>query len=317
VAQLTKKNVWQVYSALRPLIMETVQELVRGVLQDPDSALVAYPLPHGHTHERRNGEDPEAQDPVRIDTIQTLCGNRSGVTIPAFSVVYVADVAYAVGEDDNQGAAIPAIDLADNTDPAKLPPFGVTLADILNDEDGEVIRIGQIFGVDVVTPGWLNASELYLDPTTPGGLTDTPPLNPVYRIATVLANEDEGGAEEDDAGILLVDIEDVTDIVGVPSGSFLRHIEVTTDYIVAFDIDWVLADATVGGPLTVTLPDATLSDGRVIRVKKIDTGSAAANRVLIVDAGGANVEDVLSFELKKYLEIVELASDGTQWWVAG
>jgi hypothetical protein len=308
---LTKRDLQRVTSHIRPLILETTAQLIsQGFLSGEDFAVTAYPLPHAETHERLGG------DPLFTEDIWLICVNRSGAPIPAHKAVYVS----GVGVDEEFGnRQRPAIDLADNADPSKLPPVGVTLEEMPDGGEGRIIRLGQIGQVDVTTPNWLNGEELYLDGTTPGDLTNVPPRAPVFRIGTVIANEAEGGSgvePGEPGGELLVDIEDVTDLVGTPIAKLLNHVTVAVNYVVASGIDLVLVDATTG-PVTVTLPTTLPNDGRVIRVKKIDLGSAASNRVFIDSAGGELVEDVLSFELKKFGEVLELASDGTQWWVAG
>lgn len=305
----SKRNLSRIYSSQRPALIRTVSELIRaGLLTGVDTPAKATPLPHSETHEL-GGEDE-----VLVDNVSTLCVNRTGVDIPIHAVVYVEDV----GFDDDFGESRPAVALADVLDSAKLPPFGLTRDPIPNDGEGLVVRLGRVEGVDTATPGWLTPQTLYLDPATPGGMTATiPPTGLVYQIVDSVLADESSPVEDESQGELLVAIENLTDVVGTPIGKTLAFVTVATNYVVPLGVDVVLVDASVGGPITVTLPDPVTNTGRNIRVKKIDTGSATANRVLIVSAGGALVEDVLSFDLRKFLEIVELGTDGTQWWVAG
>lgn len=75
----------------------------------------------------------------------------------------------------------------------------------------------------------------------------------------------------------------------------------------------VLADAS-GGAFTVTLPDETGSDGRVVVVKKIDS---TANAVT-VDAGGATpatIDGSSTQTLASQYNIMRLVCDGANWFL--
>lgn len=211
---IAKQNLSRIYSGLRPFVIRTVERLIEaGLVTGEDTPAKARPLVHADTHMFGGVEDTD--DELLVDNLTTLAVNRSGVDIPIHTVVYID----AVGFDDDFGLSRPAVDLADTTDGAKLPPLGITRDAIPDDGEGRVTRAGRLEGLDTATAGWLVGEELYLDPATPGGMTNViPTTGTVYRIGTVLADEVGPGApaapEDEQQGELLVDIENLTDIVG-------------------------------------------------------------------------------------------------------
>lgn len=215
---LKKQDLNRIVSFIRPQLLETVRQLVRaGALTGADFPAHAIALPHARTHEFNPGS--EGVDEVHVDNVSALCVNRSGFDIAEEQVVYVAGVDF----DEDFGLARPSIALADASDPLKMPPFGVTVGPILDGGEARVIRLGRIELVDTDTPGWLTGQELYLSQTTPGAMQNTIPASGViYQIATVLGNEQELGyeAEPGGSGQLLIQIENMTDIVGPGAGGY-------------------------------------------------------------------------------------------------
>lgn len=110
--------------------------------------------------------------------------NATGQTIPRFALVYVS------GAD----GAIPTVGLADATDAARMPAIGTVLADILDGELGQVMRIGIVEDLDLSM--FSNGEMLYVDPANPGGGTPTRPVPPniVQAVAIVLSNSATVGA---------------------------------------------------------------------------------------------------------------------------
>lgn len=252
-----KQNLSRIYSGLRPFIVRTIERLIEaGLVTGENTPAKARPLVHAGTHMFGGIEDTD--DELLVDNLTTLAVNRSGVDIPIHSVVYID----AVGFDDDFGLSRPAVDLADTTDGAKLPPLGITRDAIPNDGEGRVTRAGRLEGLDTATGGWLVGEELYLDPATPGGMTNViPATGTVYRIGTVLADEVGPGApaapEDEQQGELLVDIENLTDIVGegpAPAPHAPTHqdggtdeLEVETQPTSATDTTFVLKPDGAGG----------------------------------------------------------------------
>jgi len=85
---------------------------------------------------------------------------------------------------------------------------------------------------------------------------------------------------------------------------------VASDAILLTD-DVILADATAGA-LTVTLPDPTLTNGRVFTVKKID---ATVNTVTIAPFAAETIDGMASVSTSSPNESIDFLSDGTDWWV--
>jgi hypothetical protein len=83
-------------------------------------------------------------------------------------------------------------------------------------------------------------------------------------------------------------------------------------YVVGADDDILLVDAA-SGAVTINLPTASLNKGRRIRVKKIDTSTNLVT--LAGSASGALIDKDPTFDLLAEDEVVELACDGTDWWI--
>ncbi len=94
---------------------------------------------------------------------------------------------------------------------------------------------------------------------------------------------------------------------GAPADLNVRTI-VVSDAIVLTD-DVILANAS---PITVTLPDPTLTTGRVFTVKKIN---AAVTAVTIVPFAAETIDGMASVVISSPNESVDFLSDGTNWWV--
>lgn len=89
----------------------------------------------------------------------------------------------------------------------------------------------------------------------------------------------------------------------------------TADYIITTSdtIGTVLADAT-SGVITITLPAASSSSGRILRVKKTDS---AANFVTVSRAGSDLIEGIATFLLVDMDDWCSLLCDGSGWVIIG
>jgi hypothetical protein len=101
--------------------------------------------------------------------------NKTGAQLDDGTVVYVS------GSQGNR----PTIDKADATDSDKYHIVGVTTHNIADNNEGYVTTEGLIRGLDTATPGWSEGEYLYLDPTTPGGLTNVHPSGATVAIIVV------------------------------------------------------------------------------------------------------------------------------------
>lgn len=105
------------------------------------------------------------------DALQTTCYNNTGVTIPAFSVVYI---------NGSQGT-IPTIALSQaNNEGNSSKTYGVTSSSIPNNGQGTVIAFGLLQNVN--TNAYPQGSALWLSPTIPGGVTTTKPSSPDHMV---------------------------------------------------------------------------------------------------------------------------------------
>lgn len=73
---------------------------------------------------------------------------------------------------------------ADVTAPGFIDPWvvGIATQDFNTNDFGYVTSFGKVRGIDTNTPGWSLGDLLYLDPTTPGGLTNVEPTSPNHII---------------------------------------------------------------------------------------------------------------------------------------
>ena len=88
-------------------------------------------------------------------------------------------------------------------------------------------------------------------------------------------------------------------------------VTVAQDYTVA-DTTGVVMVKTMRGPVTVTLPRAAVCSGRVVAVRKTDSG---ANPATIRSVNGETVGGATWVSLTEAGEFVQLQSDGSEWQV--
>lgn len=105
--------------------------------------------------------------------LTTTSYNKSGVTIPKMSVVYI---------DGPQGN-LPSIVLAraDNElDSSRT--YGITQANISNMSSGIVVEMGRLDNLNTNVGGWNEGDILYLSPTVAGGITNVKPSAPDQMV---------------------------------------------------------------------------------------------------------------------------------------
>lgn len=108
--------------------------------------------------------------------------NFNAYTIPKASAVYI---------NGNLGAPnyTPTIDFSLASDGLTSESIGVALDDIGPGQAGFVLVVGHIEGIDTST--FFNGEYIYLSPTVPGGLTETPPHQPNWRnVIGIISNVD-------------------------------------------------------------------------------------------------------------------------------
>lgn len=110
----------------------------------------------------------------------------------------------------------------------------------------------------------------------------------------------------------------INQLVGFAGDSKIQVLTVTADYTVTAGTFIIMVDASAG-PVAITLPDATteISDYYnaffTIGIGKIDTSS---NAVTVVPQAGQTIVGETSFDLVLDGEILNLASDLSNWQLA-
>jgi hypothetical protein len=97
--------------------------------------------------------------------------NKTGSIIPKGTVVYLS------GAQGNRGKMWPSLATSDFT---SADTIGVTMQDTAINQEGYIITIGELEGID--TRNFAEGATLYLSPTTPGGITSTKPQAPNHIV---------------------------------------------------------------------------------------------------------------------------------------
>lgn len=98
-------------------------------------------------------------------------------------------------------------------------------------------------------------------------------------------------------------------VFGSPSRYRLRTLE-AGDFELSLRDSVILGDAS-GGVVTLNLPPAAKGVWRVYTVKKID---GTANTVDVVPKGAETVDGSAPLSLSSQYEVVQIISDGDNWW---
>lgn len=108
--------------------------------------------------------------------------NQTGTQIDDGTVVM------ATGTTGNSGRILVAPAIGDGTIPARYI-MGIATQNIGNGEDGFVTSFGLVKGINTEGPGsetWNDGDELWVSPTTPGGLTNIEPTEPNLKVSVAL-----------------------------------------------------------------------------------------------------------------------------------
>jgi predicted RecA/RadA family phage recombinase len=149
-------------------------------------------------------DEPE-DDSIPADTLAVYAQDRNGFTtlrakddtnlvmqflrdnferVRADNDVDKGEAVYVTGST----GFVATVDLADASDPVK-EAIGIAVEDIGSGNFGRIITLGVLRRVKTNYAGWAEGDLIYLDATTPGALTKTPPPHPNMRqpVATVRA----------------------------------------------------------------------------------------------------------------------------------
>ena len=91
----------------------------------------------------------------------------------------------AVYIESAKNSNIVNVDLADASDPDKMPAIGLLYTDVADGAEGLVVSFGKVNGVD---GGWTSTDEgkkLYISPTTPGAVQLAKPTDPSHLIQNI------------------------------------------------------------------------------------------------------------------------------------
>jgi len=104
-------------------------------------------------------------------TLISQVRNETGATLTKGTVVYIS------GASGNKALVSKA---QANTDATSAQTFGVVQADILNNQNGFVVVIGNLSGLD--TSAFPDGTQLYLSGTVAGTFTSTKPYAPIHLV---------------------------------------------------------------------------------------------------------------------------------------
>src|SRR6056300_815107 len=108
--------------------------------------------------------------------------NNSGITIPAYNVVYI----------DGSSGNLPTIKKANASQSNTMPAFGLTVASSDHQEEVDVVTFGNIKGVDTST---LSVGDVLYVSTSDGLYTTTPPSGSNVKLQNIgmVVKSDQNG----------------------------------------------------------------------------------------------------------------------------
>lgn len=109
-------------------------------------------------------------DRVRAATIDGICKNVSGTTLPKGTPVY------QTGE--GAGSFLINVDAADASDPSKMPALGVLAENLAPGAEGTLLLLGEIRGVD--TSMFSRGDEIFV--AAGGGYTNVAPTGSTVQV---------------------------------------------------------------------------------------------------------------------------------------
>lgn len=108
--------------------------------------------------------------------------------------------------------------------------------------------------------------------------------------------------------MIVADANGVLKAISPNTRNVLNITKKTADYTIVEADHTILADVTTAG-FTITLPDATTSEGRVLLIRKTDE----TNNVLTFSQS-IKYSETTSFTTLNYLSTIRIQSDGTSWY---
>jgi hypothetical protein len=219
---------------------------------------------------------------INQDTFR-IARNTTGVDVAVNKAVYFS------GSTGNK----PNFALACADDEGTMPAVGVTTAAVVNNAYGEIMIVGRLNKVKTDYAGWLEGQALYVDPTTPGELTNVRPTHPdlAQWVGTIEVVHATNGAILVNAQSL-TGIEDGTNRNSWTVGDTLTGVKsVLFDGLNDASLEWDsensrMAIATGGATLGRFDTDATAGNTRFL-LYDVDNAQLERVSVGIPDSGGA------------------------------
>ena len=201
--------------------------------------------------------------------------NTSGGPITRGQVLYVKG---SVGNN------IFEVDLADASDPTKMPAIGIAYEDMADNAQGAAVSFGRANGISGIS-GYTNGQTLYVASGTPGGLTNTKPygvdLDLIQNVGVVVNNS---------SGVMFV--------TGNGRANDIPNARIITDYN---DMQYVyvnsqdndlkkITSANLNIPLTTAVSSSSNSAANAVTLRGVSITSGDGFHGDLVVAGNVTVD---------------------------
>jgi ubiquitin/predicted acyltransferase (DUF342 family) len=201
--------------------------------------------------------------------------NTSGVPMTRGQAVHVT------GSNGNNTFQI---ELADASDPAKMPAIGIVYEDIPINGQGAAVTFGRANGISGIS-GYTNGDTLYVASGTPGGLTNVKPygvdLDLIQNVGVVVNNS---------AGVMFV--------TGIGRSNDIPNARIITDYN---DMQYVyvnsenndlkkITSANLNIPLTTAVSSSSNSAANAVTLRGVSITSGDGFHGDLVVAGNVTVD---------------------------
>jgi len=201
--------------------------------------------------------------------------NTSGGPITRGQVLHVKG---SVGNDTFQ------VDLADASDPTKMPAIGIAYEDMADDAQGSAVSFGRADGIGGIS-GYTNGQTLYVASGTPGGLTNIKPygvdLDLIQNVGVVVNNS---------SGVVFV--------TGTGRANDIPNARIITDYN---DMQYVyvnsqdndlkkITSANLNIPLTTAVSSSSNSAANAVTLRGVSITSGDGFHGDLVVAGNVTID---------------------------
>jgi ubiquitin len=176
------------------------------------------------------------------------------------------------------------VDLADASDPTKMPAIGIAYEDMADNAQGAAVSFGRANGISGIS-GYTNGQTLYIASGTPGGLTNTKPygvdLDLIQNIGVVV-NKDIG----------------VVFVTGIGRANDIPNARIITDYN---DMQYVyvnnqnndllkITSANLNIPLTTAVSSSSNATANAVTLRGVSITSGDGFHGDLVVAGNVTVD---------------------------